>query len=186
MRRWTPEQDDLLTRLHGEGYSFGAIGDHMGITRNAAIGRAGRIGLPKRETRDQPRRKRRSKKRRSAPSLPGAEHPSAGTFNSPPVSVPADPLIEEPPDFIGPVQRHTILTLRSDMCRYPVGTPGDENFYFCGRPSCDRGSGSYCGFHAAICYQPLQGTRGDVVAKNRERSRVNQEIAAAKLAVRGA
>jgi hypothetical protein len=51
---WTPEQDDLLRKLHADGLSMSQIAAEMGLrlktnySRNAVIGRATRQGLPKR------------------------------------------------------------------------------------------------------------------------------------------
>lgn len=44
------EQDDTMRRLYDEGKSFSIIGVEIGITRNAAIGRAHRMGFPHRNT----------------------------------------------------------------------------------------------------------------------------------------
>ena len=42
---WTPEQDTTLKQLRARGIAYSVIAELMGITKNAAIGRAHRIGL---------------------------------------------------------------------------------------------------------------------------------------------
>lgn len=49
---WTDEQIETLTRLWADGLSCSLIGEAMGITRNAVIGKVHRLKLPKRRTTD--------------------------------------------------------------------------------------------------------------------------------------
>lgn len=49
------------------------------------------------------------------------------------------PVISSPKD---------IMALEMNDCRYPVA-----DGMFCAAPACERGSGSYCEAHAAICYR---------------------------------
>lgn len=42
---WTTEQVERLKALHAEGLSASAIGDRLGMTRNAVIGKCSRLGL---------------------------------------------------------------------------------------------------------------------------------------------
>jgi GcrA cell cycle regulator len=46
--RWTAERDAELTRLAAENLTYSQIGKQLGISKNAAIGRARRLGLPRR------------------------------------------------------------------------------------------------------------------------------------------
>jgi GcrA cell cycle regulator len=45
MADWSPERENNLRALIAEGLSGGAIGDRLGITRNAVLGKAMRLGL---------------------------------------------------------------------------------------------------------------------------------------------
>jgi GcrA cell cycle regulator len=45
-----------------------------------------------------------------------------------------------------------VLDLGTNMCKWPIGDPGDADFGFCGA-SCASGS-VYCEEHAAIAFQP--------------------------------
>ena len=45
---WTEEQIDQLKELWGEGLSTSEIGRKLGVTKNAVVGKAHRLGLPPR------------------------------------------------------------------------------------------------------------------------------------------
>jgi len=45
---WTPEKVENLKTLWSQGLSITQIGKHLGMTRNAVVGKAHRIGLEKR------------------------------------------------------------------------------------------------------------------------------------------
>lgn len=47
MFRWTDERVDKLKAMHKEGLSFSIIGERLGASRNAVIGKAHRLGLCK-------------------------------------------------------------------------------------------------------------------------------------------
>ena len=54
-------------------------------------------------------------------------------------------------------QRRTILTLTEAPCRWPIGDPAGEEFYFCGGAS-EIGQ-PYCEHHSKIATQPAQSRR---------------------------
>jgi len=51
----------------------------------------------------------------------------------------------------------TILTLTASSCRWPVGSPQEAHFHFCGarRPAHQ----AYCAPHARLAYQPQRAKR---------------------------
>jgi GcrA cell cycle regulator len=56
MPEWTPEREDWLRRLWAEGHAGSRIAEMMGFrTRNPILGKAHRMGLPKRYNAKQPR-----------------------------------------------------------------------------------------------------------------------------------
>lgn len=56
-----------------------------------------------------------------------------------------------PEDLAIPVERRrTLLTLKSGQCKWPVGHPGDKDFFFCG----DAATGPYCAAHARRAFAP--------------------------------
>lgn len=46
MKKWTPEDDAKLSKFWQEGLTGQEIADRLNVTRNSALGRAKRIGLP--------------------------------------------------------------------------------------------------------------------------------------------
>lgn len=70
---WPPERDAELTRLWSAGLSGGEIGMRLHCSRNAVIGRAHRIGLPKRRIQTS-RPIRRSDDRRTDRTAPALAH----------------------------------------------------------------------------------------------------------------
>ena len=45
---WTRERDEELKRLWAQGLSTSRIGDQLGVTKNAVVGRSHRLRLPSR------------------------------------------------------------------------------------------------------------------------------------------
>lgn len=68
---WTAERIEILQNMRAEGHSFSRVAAVLGISPNAAIGKANRLGLP-RKTRSGPPRSARPRKPKSAsaPSRP--------------------------------------------------------------------------------------------------------------------
>lgn len=74
---WTPELDARLRAYWSEGLSCSQIGVALGVTRNAAIGRAHRLGLPTRspggKVKPRAQTKPLPKSRAPRPDLPGVD-----------------------------------------------------------------------------------------------------------------
>lgn len=47
---WTPERISALIALWNEGLTTSEIGNRLGITKNAVVGKVHRLGLPKRQS----------------------------------------------------------------------------------------------------------------------------------------
>ena len=63
-------------------------------------------------------------------------------------------------DIVIPMsERVTIMELREQMCRWPLGDPGRDDFRFCGGRIAP--GGPYCTHHAQIAYQPVLDRRRD-------------------------
>ncbi len=122
---WTEERIETLKNLWGKGFSARQIAEELGgVTRNAVIGKANRLGLSK-PTKSAITRKQNRVQQVQAPRI----------------------VIPEPQG-----EGATILTLKSTSCRWPIGHPGEENFRFCGA-RCAAGA-PYCEAHARMAYQP--------------------------------
>ena len=169
---WTEERVELLKRLWAEGLSASQIAARLGgVTRNAVIGKVHRLGLSGRATTS--RVKAARPRRRVATRMDQARRPILPTRGN----VALKPIYEEEADVdmhpapapieelvIPPSERATILTLKEQMCRWPIGDPVESDFHFCGRKSAQ--GMPYCEHHARIAYQPLQPRRRDRRAAN--------------------
>lgn len=160
---WNDERVELLKRLWAEGLSASQIASRLGgVTRNAVIGKVHRLGLSGRVTSSRsssprPRRVQAPRQHR-APSLLFGTRGNVALKPSYQEEIEAQPApVEEL--YIPPEERATILTLKESMCRWPIGDPGEEEFYFCGRKT--SGSVPYCEHHARLAYQPVPSRRRD-------------------------
>jgi GcrA cell cycle regulator len=133
---WTSEQDNQLRELHTTGMPFSEIGDIMGVTRNAAIGRAHRLYLPPKRDKSAPR-----KPRNRSPNRPKAE---------PWVSKRHIAMLLQPAPVsadTAPIGAKSLLDLALGECRWPFG---DGPYTFCG---CRTFTGlPYCVGHMRIAH----------------------------------
>ena len=129
---WTPE---LIEQLKGQwalGLSITQIGKNLGLTRNAVVGKAHRLGLSKRES---PIQKSTTPRPQPAPVI------------APPVTVPAMAAAVAPPP---PRKVAVDPNYRGPKCKWPVGDPKTTDFHFCAAPSLD--GYPYCSEHCAAAY----------------------------------
>ncbi len=154
---WSSERIEQLRSLWHDGLSASQIATHLGgITRNAVIGKAHRLGLTGRPS---PIKNRSaSVARPRPPRRPRVEQAA------PPRMVAAPP----PPRRVEPPQRYveledmpgaTILTLTDRICKWPIGDPRHPDFHFCGRASAE--GLPYCADHARRAYQPPARRSGE-------------------------
>lgn len=127
---WNDERVELLKTLWGAGKTAAEIASQLGggITRNAVIGKAHRLGLSGRVTTVAP------KKIEKSHHVPAAA-----------AALISEPVYERSATAI------SMLELTESTCRWPLGDPKKSGFHFCGaRPVPGI---PYCGSHAATAYQ---------------------------------
>ncbi|WP_321389418.1 GcrA family cell cycle regulator [Emcibacter sp.] len=130
---WTDERVEKLRELWDKGLSASQIAKELGegVTRNAVIGKAHRMGLASRPS---PVKADPAKKpKKAAEKQPAAVKKKAAG---------------------GKV---SLLELTERMCKWPIGHPGEPDFHFCGKPS--RPGFPYCTEHCAEAYQVQQPRR---------------------------
>ena len=144
-RHWLPEHDKILRDcVASGGFSYAEIAakirNECGVvfSRNAAIGRANRLGLqsslgPKDSNKTKPRKppREREPRRRAPPTFRAAIHFQADANGY--RCAPVEPL------------HVSLADLEHDQCRWPYG---DGPFTFCGHTII--GGGSYCDLHEAL------------------------------------
>lgn len=167
---WSDERVELLKKLWNEGLSASQIaGELGGVTRNAVIGKVHRLGLSGRAK--STTSSAATVRVRKAPTRTGgngfAAHAASRGNNALALQARAQTEHQpEPrhevldPDVVVPFsQRVTIMELRENMCRWPMGDPVHPDFRFCGLKS-DTGQ-PYCAYHCRIAYQPASDRRRD-------------------------
>jgi GcrA cell cycle regulator len=158
---WTDERVEQLKKLWADGLSASQIAAELGgITRNAVIGKVHRLGLsgraktPSSSTAQRPRKVRQ-------PHMLRTSRPATRGNTALARSYAYDYDIEAEPQPIENVipmgQRRTLLELNEDTCRWPIGDPSQQDFYFCGgKPVASH---PYCGVHSRVAYQPPAARR---------------------------
>ena len=153
---WTDERVEILTKMWAEGNSASQIAKELGgVTRNAVIGKVHRLGLSNRAT-TTTSSKSESKTKSSQKSSPKAKQKSRKVDVAEPKSdnvtslrrqiIPAgQPLPPQPsaneisPEALARVseiekkaKKLSLLELTEKTCKWPVGDPATEDFWFCG------------------------------------------------------
>lgn len=135
---WTDEQVEELKRLWDKGLTTGEIGKALGVSKNAVVGKAHRLGL---NSRPSPIRRGEDENAAGAGTQP--QQPAEKKKSAKPAPVKKTAEKEKKKLF-------TVNDLTASSCRWPVGDPKDEDFHFCGKEALpDK---PYCAEHAAIAY----------------------------------
>lgn len=151
MTGWTDERCDTLRKLWAEGLSCSQIaGELGGMTRNAVIGKVGRLGLTRRRMGVNPiAAAARALKPRSVIRNPLGLNGRKSRLKPP---IEFDAATDLPPDT--PANPVTLLDLQEHHCRWPFGDPQTRDFVFCGADKVD--GHSYCARHCRLSYQPMR------------------------------
>lgn len=127
---WTKDIIAKLVKLAAQGLSYTEIGKALGITKNAAIGKARRLRISK------PPAEAVIKQRKPTPKP-----------KQKPAPKPPTPLEKE--TMLTGMKFVSMMDLKDDHCRYPIDKDGET--VFCGLPKFKK---SFCQEHGAKCYMP--------------------------------
>ena len=150
---WNEEKVAKLKELWGKGNTASQIAEIIGgISRNAVIGKAHRLNLSAKI------KTRAATSNQNFESSIGNkdEKSKRGRKNK------FKSLIIEK-DF-EPENPKQLEELDENSCKWPIGHPDEENFYFCGRTSLK--DFSYCKLHLLYAYQP-KGKKEDTNDKDK-------------------
>ena len=150
---WTPEKVEKLKELWGKGNTASEIAQILGgVTRNAVIGKAHRLNLSgKIQTKKSSSLATNNNDNENKISRKNLRR---GKFKS---------LIIDK-DF-EPENPKQLEELDENSCKWPIGHPNEDNFYFCGRTSLK--DFSYCKLHLLYAFQP-KNRKEDVLDKDKD------------------
>ena len=180
---WTDERVEVLKKLWIEGKSASFIAKKLGgVTRNAVIGKVHRLGLSNRTgtSPDKPKIKEKSPKKgkigvKQGKSAVEKKIDLAKTLTKPIprpklIITAGQPLPPQPsaneisPEALATVKevektarKLTVMELTERTCKWPVGDPATEDFWFCGLPV--QAGKPYCEAHVAVAFQPMSTRR---------------------------
>ncbi len=168
---WTDEKVKTLVQLWESGQSITQIGKALGMTRNAVVGKAHRIGLAKRASPIV-----RSEKPVMAKPAPAASHsgasnasahpspvvhaaptvhrpvatPSQGSEHHADVTVPRPPVPDKPAQQLSAAMLAALTPSAGPRCKWPIGDPKSSEFDFCSKVALP--GKPYCAEHCAMAY----------------------------------
>ena len=143
---WTDERVELLKRRFEAGLSCRQIADDIGVSRNAVIGKLSRLNLTREKARDA---------RRPAPKAAAKGHRSGGVPRlrcQMRLALYAEPQPAADDEPIHNGHCCSLLELSDARCRWPISTPGADDFRFCGNTPVE--GLPYCAGHTRLAYRP--------------------------------
>ena len=149
---WTPDREKKLKDLWKKGHTASQIASLLGgTTRNAVIGKAHRLNL-------------------EARAISKKSTPKVNTENNFKSEVKIQKLgrkarfkallLDKSFEQENPKK---LEDLTDETCRWPIGHPYEEKFYFCGRKAMEKFS--YCKLHVLYAFQPKNAKEEDQITE---------------------
>ena len=151
---WNEEKVEKLKELWGKGSTASQIAEIIGgISRNAVIGKAHRLNLSS---------KIKTRNASSSQNFDNSSEENSSKQKRGRKSKFQSLIIEK--DF-EPENPKKLEEQDESSCKWPIGHPEEQSFYFCGRSSLK--DFSYCKLHLLYAYQP-KGRKEEPVADKDE------------------
>ena len=143
---WTEERVELLKSRFEAGLSCRQIAAHIGVSRNAVIGKLSRLNLTREKSGDaRPSERKDAAKGRGPKTVPGLQYQMLKAFYGE-----SQPAADDEPIESG--RCCSLLELSEQRCRWPISTPGAADFCFCGNLPLE--GLPYCAGHTRLAYRP--------------------------------
>ena len=150
---WTDEKVAKLKELWGKGNTASQIAEIIGgISRNAVIGKAHRLKLEARSISKRSDSNIDNKKNSDTPEIKTQKLGRKARFKA--LLLDKNFEQENPSKF---------EELTDKTCRWPIGHPHEENFYFCGRKPMEKFP--YCKLHVLYAFQPKNAKEEDQITE---------------------
>ena len=147
---WTPEKEEKLKKLWRKGHTASQISSMLGdTTRNAVIGKAHRLNLEARAI---------STKFKSKVNTENNVKPEIKTQKLGRKARFKALLLDKNFEQENP---KNLEELTDKTCRWPIGHPYEETFYFCGRKPMEKFP--YCKLHVLYAFQPKNAKEEDII-----------------------
>ena len=147
---WTPEKEEELKKLWKKGHTASQISSMLGdTTRNAVIGKAHRLNLEARAI---------STKFKSKVNTENNVKPEIKTQKLGRKARFKALLLDKSFEQENPKK---LEELTNETCRWPIGHPYEETFYFCGRKPMEKFP--YCKLHVLYAFQPKNAKEEDII-----------------------
>ncbi|MEL7151581.1 MAG: GcrA family cell cycle regulator [Pseudomonadota bacterium] len=170
---WTDERVETLKKMWSEGQSASQIAKELGgVTRNAVIGKVHRLGLSNRAGSSAPAPEKKPAKAAPKKAAPKPVEKVVEVTVTPrkPIVPAGQPLPPQPsaneisPEALATVRevekgakRISLMELTERTCKWPIGDPATEEFWFCGL-AVQQGK-PYCEAHVGVAFQPMSNRR---------------------------
>jgi len=152
---WTPERQRKLKELWKKGHTASQIAVLIGnTTRNAVIGKAHRLNLQARAS---------SKKSSLKVNTMNTGNNNTSEIKTQKLGRKARfkaLLLDKNFEQENPKK---LEELTDETCRWPIGHPYEENFYFCGRKPMEKFP--YCKLHVLYAFQPKNAKDEDQITE---------------------
>tara|TARA_Y100000590_G_scaffold394821_1_gene474281 strand:- start:30 stop:527 length:498 start_codon:yes stop_codon:yes gene_type:complete len=150
---WTPEREEKLKELWKKGHSASQIASLLGnTTRNAVIGKAHRLNLQGRAS-SKKNIKKINNENNNIPETKPQKLGRKARFKA--------LLLDKNFEQENPKK---LEELTDDTCRWPIGHPYEEKFYFCGRKPMEKFP--YCKLHVLYAFQPKNAKEEDQITED--------------------
>ena len=149
---WTPERENKLKELWKKGHSGSQIAAILGdTTRNAVIGKAHRLKLQARSVSTKAPVKQNTEKNNTT-EIKNQKLGRKARFRA--------LLLDKSFERENPKK---LEELDDKTCRWPIGHPYEDKFYFCGRTPMEKFP--YCKLHVLYAFQPKNAKEEDQITE---------------------
>ena len=152
---WTPEREEKLRALWKKGHSASQIASMLGdATRNTVIGKAHRLNLEARAP------SKKSTLKINAENTGNIIKSEVKTQKLGRKARFRALLLDKSFEQENPKK---LEELTDETCRWPLGHPYEEKFYFCGRKPMEKFP--YCKLHVLYAFQPKNAKEEDQITE---------------------